>query len=875
MMRTTVLVLAFCNNVARTATQGSLTSPTTLRGTTTPTNETFRESDVKFPYGTYGRVRIENTEICSDASLDRTVGEALCRSKGLSVGVLGRDRLYTDNYNTSDVTCSAADITHCTVTKHTAYCSQVVYLYCDDTYKPSVHSSRPPTTKTASHITHPTIFGTTRRVVRIYVTFDFVLGGRVRSWGEQICYDTFTATAGKALCSSKGFIYTYHERTLVDNSEQIADMFCSTQDVDSCFLRAPKTYCRYAVYIHCSTHTTRTATTKTASGPGVMGVTVSSDKSPHGPVTNTLRPVTKLTTVASTRKLVKFLVRFDFVRAGRVRAWGNQICYDTFTSTAGKALCTSKGFIYASYDRALVDNNLPYVDMFCSSPDLTSCYIQASKTYCVKVVYIHCSTHTTIIPPTTPSITTMTIPGGVTIGFRDSFFPFPYGGHIKINGEEICFDTFTNDAGEALCQAKGLSYDTYTRGFAFDRYRTERIYCSSNVLSSCVLSSYICIEVVNLHCKGPVQTAQKITCRNNPCQNGGTCHQNSPYEAYRCTCLNGYTGNSCENPTGIIPETIASVDCLYDTWNISVYLPPLRNKYPNLSISDIYLGSDNENCTGHVDGSYLFFRQNYAGCQTTEKNATNGIEFHNVLVYAVHDSFYHFIVREYRFRMNVSCTVGFPNGPLPTIPSDYPVLLKFYSDSSFLQTKTLNSSKVGDKVYVRAYTDISDSHLKMKLSDCYTTPSSFSDPQMVYFIIRNGCVIDPNAALLSTHVHESLFYFQYFEYAMNQASINLRCNATICHTDDLSPACQTTCHNHVMKRDVDNFFDGLYDEQSKEEKENHQNRFKPTHQTDKGTVLFIALGVTILTMGIFLVYAKTKRQHDKQIIDVCHLQVHI
>lgn len=57
--------------------------------------------------------------------------------------------------------------------------------------------------------------------------------------------------------------------------------------------------------------------------------------------------------------------------------------------------------------------------------------------------------------------------------------------------------------------------------------------------------------------------------------------------------------------------------------------------------------------------------------------------------------------------------------------------------------------------------------------------------------------------------------------------------------------------------------------------ENHQNRFKPTHQTDKGTVLFIALGVTILTMGIFLVYAKTKRQHDKQIIGVCHLQVHI
>jgi hypothetical protein len=87
----------------------------------------------------------------------------------------------------------------------------------------------------------------------------------------------------------------------------------------------------------------------------------------------------------------------------------------------------------------------------------------------------------------------------------------------------------------------------------------------------------------------------------------------------------------------------------------------------------------------------------------------------------------------------------------------------------------------------------------------------------MYCIFFCRCVIDPNAALLSTSAHESLFYFQYFDY-VNQASIDFHCNATICRTDDLSPSCQTTCHNHVMKRNVQSFFDELYVEESEDEK---------------------------------------------------------
>lgn len=44
-----------------------------------------------FLYGNYGRVRIHDREICSDdSSLDGVTSEALCGTKGLKVGVIGK-----------------------------------------------------------------------------------------------------------------------------------------------------------------------------------------------------------------------------------------------------------------------------------------------------------------------------------------------------------------------------------------------------------------------------------------------------------------------------------------------------------------------------------------------------------------------------------------------------------------------------------------------------------------------------------------------------------------------------------------------------------------------------------------------------------------
>lgn len=117
--------------------------------------------------------------------------------------------------------------------------------------------------------------------------------------------------------------------------------------------------------------------------------------------------------------------------------------------------------------------------------------------------------------------------------------------------------------------------------------------------------------------------------------------------------------------------------------------------------------------------------------------------YQTVLVYTVHDPHFHFIVREKRFRLNINCTVSFPNGPLPVNPIlpailEAPVLLEYFSDNSFSQNKTPNQFHVGEKVYVRAYTNITDGNIKMMVTDCYTLPSATLDPKLIYFIIRNG-----------------------------------------------------------------------------------------------------------------------------------------
>lgn len=68
-------------------------------------------------------------------------------------------------------------------------------------------------------------------------------------------------------------------------------------------------------------------------------------------------------------------------------------------------------------------------------------------------------------------------------------------------------------------------------------------------------------------------------------------------------------------------ENITNAACLGNAWDIKVYLPELRKKYPDFNASDLYIGDDTINCTGTITGDYVVFKKNFETCQTTKKVA--------------------------------------------------------------------------------------------------------------------------------------------------------------------------------------------------------------------------------------------------------------
>lgn len=67
--------------------------------------------------------------------------------------------------------------------------------------------------------------------------------------------------------------------------------------------------------------------------------------------------------------------------------------------------------------------------------------------------------------------------------------------------------------------------------------------------------------------------------------------------------------------------------------------------------------------------------------------------------------------------------------------------------------------------------------------------------------------------MLSNSRHESLFFFQDYEYSTNPGSLYLHCNATFCEYNDYSADCEHICSNSgwfrsVRKGDIEDVFDG-------------------------------------------------------------------
>ncbi|KAH3842038.1 hypothetical protein DPMN_115526 [Dreissena polymorpha] len=131
--------------------------------------------------------------------------------------------------------------------------------------------------------------------------------------------------------------------------------------------------------------------------------------------------------------------------------------------------------------------------------------------------------------------------------------------------------------------------------------------------------------------------------------------------------------------------------------------------------------------------------------------------------------------------------------------------MTFYLDPNFQQPVPSNPLRVsvGTVVYVKFFTQATDSTVKMRVHTC---------PRRRHRTIcdttssRTGrtvcCEVDTNTHLISQSTHETRFVFQNFEYMSNHQGIHVMCDATFCSTSDYSRQCTQTC-NPTIRRNVD------------------------------------------------------------------------
>ncbi|KAJ8311383.1 LOW QUALITY PROTEIN: hypothetical protein KUTeg_010738 [Tegillarca granosa] len=264
------------------------------------------------------------------------------------------------------------------------------------------------------------------------------------------------------------------------------------------------------------------------------------------------------------------------------------------------------------------------------------------------------------------------------------------------------------------------------------------------------------------------------------------------YENDISQCGSGGWGNhNCghgEDVVSFAKEDGISVYCSTNSWNIQVYLPTLYQRYPGLITSDIYLGQDS--CTGYANAGELLYK--------------------NELVYAVHDPNYHFITRGYKFRIQISCHMsaietvtdnikqahGHAESHIhnENVTGHYTVNMAFYDDSNFRYQKYGYplTANIGDNVYVKVFTDIRDYNIKMRLNDCFTRPTPSAPDNLRFFLIRNGCPMDPNTHIISQSTHETRFKFQDFEYSTDHDNLYIYYSAPL----------TTTLHHTVPQKPV-------------------------------------------------------------------------
>ncbi|XP_069142270.1 CUB and zona pellucida-like domain-containing protein 1 [Argopecten irradians] len=261
-----------------------------------------------------------------------------------------------------------------------------------------------------------------------------------------------------------------------------------------------------------------------------------------------------------------------------------------------------------------------------------------------------------------------------------------------------------------------------------------------------------------------------------------------------------------------------SLQCSEDAWKVHIHVPELYKRHVDFDPSDIYLGEPG--CEGYRSGDFLVIYQQYSNCLTHHSMTSGSDVYTNTLVYALRDANYKFIIREFRFRIDLECNMAKQvtvsqhfietnnqvrrrsNNPRISGHGYYNVLMAFYRDPNFLHQMTGHSVMdtsplpvdIGTDIYVKLATHVTNTDVKMRLDVCYTLPSPGAGDSLKFYLIRNACVTDVNTRVLSILPHETKFVFRDFEYSTDLHNLYLYCTVTFCNRTDNSSLCDQQCH---------------------------------------------------------------------------------
>ncbi|XP_032814136.2 CUB and zona pellucida-like domain-containing protein 1 [Petromyzon marinus] len=215
-----------------------------------------------------------------------------------------------------------------------------------------------------------------------------------------------------------------------------------------------------------------------------------------------------------------------------------------------------------------------------------------------------------------------------------------------------------------------------------------------------------------------------------------------------------------------------------------------------LSPSDVHL--EDPSCRGSISGQYLVLHTDLLACGSTSQAHDDNIHYSNTA--------YGFVAgtRAKKLRIPMNCYVGAEGR---VIASFAPRVYDKYSSGTFDLSIAIYTSQafgqavraypfevdLGAPIYAEVLLNSYDNSLQLLLETCKASPNPGAADSESYFIIRDGCQVDPSyATYYSGDEKRQHFSFQSVEF-FSGSQVYLECNVRVCNISDVSSRCRRGC----------------------------------------------------------------------------------